>query len=80
MTPLLQSVTTVTGRLPRVHGTRCELCTYEVPALGADPDTELAWFERFEGRPCPRCVGLTIGVVGGLVLCAVVDRLVRRKI
>lgn len=63
--------TGVAARLPLVHGTRCGLCRYEVPALGQHPDAEMAWFERFEGRPCPRCTGTALGVVAGLVLAAV---------
>ena len=49
--------------LPRIHGTQCDLCNYEVPALGQIPDYELAWFERFEGKPCPNCCGLAIGAL-----------------
>ena len=74
-TPLSPSLrlapTGLAARLPTVRGTRCGLCHYEVPALGQDPDAEMAWFERFEGRPCPRCVGTAVGVVAGLVLAAV---------
>ncbi len=51
--------------VPKVHGTQCKVCRYEVPALGLPPDWELAWFERFEGRPCPNCCGLVLGVALG---------------
>ena len=54
--------------VPKVHGTQCRLCRYEVPALGLPPDLELAWFERFEGKPCPNCCGVAIGVAVGALL------------
>lgn len=59
---------------PIVHGTQCPVCHYEVPALGLSPDAEMAWFERFEGRPCPACTGLAVGVVAGLVAIVVHSR------
>lgn len=56
--------------LPRIRGTNCTLCGWSVPALGATPDTEMSWFERFEGRPCPNCCGLALGMVGAWVLAS----------
>lgn len=61
-------------RIPHVRGTTCTTCGYEVPALGLPPDWELAWFERFEGKPCPNCCGLAIGMVAGVTLAAVLKR------
>jgi hypothetical protein len=60
--------------LPKVKGTQCRLCRYEVPALGLPPDFELAWFERFEGKPCPNCCGLALGVALGAVLVGTLRR------
>jgi hypothetical protein len=60
--------------LPRIHGTTCAVCHYSVPALGLPPDAELAWFERFEHRPCPNCVGLAVGMVGAFLLASVLGR------
>ena len=60
--------------VPKVHGTRCRVCGYEVPALGLPPDWELAWFERFEGRPCPNCCGLVIGAALGALLVGALRR------
>ena len=54
--------------VPKVHGTECRFCRYEVPALGLPPDWELAWFERFEGKPCPNCCGVAIGMAMGALL------------
>ncbi len=63
--------------VPRVKGTQCRLCRYEVPALGLPPDSELAWFERFEGKPCPNCCGLALGLALGAVLVGALRRSTR---
>ncbi len=63
--------------VPKVKGTQCRLCRYEVPALGLPPDSELAWFERFEGKPCPNCCGLALGVALGAVLVGALRRSAR---
>lgn len=60
--------------VPRLRGTQCRICHYEVPALGLPPDGELAWFERFENRPCPNCCGMALGVVVGVVLAGALRR------
>ena len=44
-----------------------------MPALGLVPDAELAWFERFEGKLCPNCCGLALGVVAGAVLTVILE-------
>ena len=63
--------------VPKVRGTECQVCRYEVPALGLPPDHEMAWFERFEGRPCPHCVGMAVGVAVGAVLIGALRRSAR---
>ncbi len=63
--------------VPKVKGTQCRVCRYEVPALGLPPDSELAWFERFEGKPCPNCCGLALGLALGAVLVGALRRSTR---
>ena len=73
---LRRVVDAVRRRAPIVHGTQCPACHYEVPALGLTPDSEMAWFERFEGRPCPQCTGLAVGLVAGVAVVALRRHLV----
>ena len=72
---LRRAVAAVRRRAPIVHGTQCPACHYEVPALGLTPDSEMAWFERFEGRPCPQCTGVAVGVLAGVAVVVLRRRL-----
>ncbi|NHC46545.1 hypothetical protein [Motilibacter aurantiacus] len=65
---LSRAATAVRNHLPQVHGTRCRLCGFEVPALDLDLDDQMAWFESCEGKPCPRCTGIAYALLAGVLV------------
>lgn len=65
---LTRALGAVRGHLPQVHGTRCRLCGFEIPALDVDLDEQMAWFESCEGKPCPRCTGIAYAVLAGVLV------------